>query len=108
MKEYRPLPDYLTIEPSDIEGLGLFATEDLEYPLHIGLSHFQYKDELKREPYIAFCNHSTNPNVEIIWDEDLQEAICRTIKNIKAGEELVAHYGNTVCGSYYKEFTNGE
>ena len=26
---YRPLPDYLTIQPSKIEGLGLFAIKDI-------------------------------------------------------------------------------
>ena len=29
MKTYKPLPDNLTIKPSSIHGLGLFATEDI-------------------------------------------------------------------------------
>ena len=28
--KYRPLPDYLTIKKSDIEGLGVFATKEID------------------------------------------------------------------------------
>ena len=36
---YRPLPDGVTIKRSPIEGLGLYATEDIPENTFIGLTH---------------------------------------------------------------------
>ena len=36
---YRPLPEYLTIQPSKIEGLGLFTLKDLEPYESLGMTH---------------------------------------------------------------------
>ncbi len=36
---YRPLPDYLSIGPSDIEGAGIFATENIPKGIIIGITH---------------------------------------------------------------------
>ena len=33
---YNPLPDYITIKESSINGLGLFATEDISANIVIG------------------------------------------------------------------------
>ena len=36
---YKPLPNCLTIKKSPIEGLGLYATQDIKTNLFIGLTH---------------------------------------------------------------------
>ena len=38
---YRPLPKCLTIRDSNIDGLGLFATEDIPGAVYLGETHFK-------------------------------------------------------------------
>ena len=40
---YRPLPWYLTIKDSGIDGLGLFASEDIAAGTYAGETHFKIK-----------------------------------------------------------------
>ena len=61
--EYRPLPDYLTIRESSIEGLGIFATKPIEQGTHIGMTHLSpYSGDLVRTPLGGFGNHSDTPS----------------------------------------------
>ena len=63
---YRPLPDFLTIKKSPIEGLGLYATKDITTNIFIGLTHIRDKDfenSYIRTPLGGFYNHSSSPNV---------------------------------------------
>ncbi len=63
---YRPLPDGLTIKNSQIEGLGLFATVDIEKNTFIGVTHIrdeQFENKYIRTPLGGFYNHSNNPTV---------------------------------------------
>ena len=39
---YRPLPSYLMLQPSKIEGLGLFTLEDLEKNEVLGVTPVSY------------------------------------------------------------------
>jgi SET domain-containing protein len=90
---YRPLPPYLTIGKSEIEGNGLFATDDIGAIHTIGITHVRddrFEDGYIRTPLGGFFNHSETPNCEVIIDEDT--IWLRTIKEIKAGEELTATY----------------
>ena len=41
---YRPLPEFLTIKQSPIEGLGLYATKDIGANCFIGLTHIRDGD----------------------------------------------------------------
>jgi len=41
---YKPLPDFLTIKKSPIEGLGLYATKNIKANCFIGLTHIQDND----------------------------------------------------------------
>ena len=36
-KEWRPLPDFITIKESKIEGLGIFATKDIKEGSDLGI-----------------------------------------------------------------------
>ena len=90
---YRPLPDYLTIQPSKVEGLGLFTLKDLEPYESLGMTHahwFGEDNNLLRTPLGGFINHSETPNCELF---DLgRHYVARTTKHIKRGEELTLKY----------------
>ena len=90
---YMPLPTYLTIKKSNIEGLGMFATEDIKKDFFIGITHIKndnYADGLIRTPLGGFFNHSSTPNCKIISDDKHYYLI--TIEDIKKGDEITAFY----------------
>ena len=63
---YKPLPKGLTIKKSQIEGLGLFATENINKNSFIGVTHIrdeQFENKYIRTPLGGFYNHSNEPNV---------------------------------------------
>ena len=71
---YRPLPKQLTIKNSPIEGLGLYAVEDIKKNLFIGLTHIrdeQFENKYIRTPLGGFYNHSNEPNVMIMVSDVL-------------------------------------
>ena len=43
---YKPLPESLTIKQSGINGLGLFADQDIKRATNLGMSHLKIKDTL--------------------------------------------------------------
>lgn len=90
---YRPLPNYLTIKPSEIEGLGLFTTDDIDNKHVLGITHVydvRFQDSFIRTPLGGFFNHSETPNCEIIRDGEFLKL--KAIRDIKAGEEITARY----------------
>ena len=63
---YKPLPKQLTIKKSPIEGLGLYATEDIKKNSYLGVTHVrdeQFENKYIRTPIGGFYNHSNEPNV---------------------------------------------
>jgi SET domain-containing protein len=88
---YRPLPANLTIKNSGIEGLGLFATDDIPEDEHLGTTHIDSIPlGLLRTPLGGFINHSETPNCVLqIISESWQ---LYTIKNIKKNDELTLKY----------------
>ena len=93
---YRPIPDYLTIKESDIEGLGLFTNEVIVDEITIGMTHVYRnwppieESELIRTPLGGFINHSDDPNCELL--DLVGEKHLKTIRDIQAGEELTVKY----------------
>jgi len=90
--KYRPLPDYLTIQPSKIEGLGLFAIKDIPAYEVIGMTHAKWygePDNLLRTPLGGFINHSDRPNCEI---QGRMTRHLYTLQDIEAGTELTVKY----------------
>ena len=66
---YKPLPNYLTIRVSGIEGLGLFATEKIEQGTNFGVCHIpneDYENGYIRTPLGGFINHSDIPNCTLV------------------------------------------
>ena len=63
---YKPLPKQLTINKSPIEGLGLYAAEEIRKNSFIGITHVrdeQFENKYIRTPIGGFYNHSNDPNV---------------------------------------------
>jgi SET domain-containing protein len=90
---YRPLPSYLTIKSSEIEGLGLFTTDDIDNKHVLGITHvydIRFPDSFIRTPLGGFFNHSETPNCEVIRDGEYLKL--KAIRDIKAGEEITARY----------------
>jgi SET domain-containing protein len=91
---YRPLPNSITIKESTIQGLGLFATEDIPANILIGKIHVPSEKEENgyfRTPLGGFGNHSDDPNCSKILMEDGSWWIS-TNQNIMAGEEICWTY----------------
>lgn len=87
---YRPLPKCVTIAPSNIEGLGLHATERIPKGMCLGISHYQLLKLIIRTPLGGFVNHSDLPNVE--FRKGFFRWKLYTLKCIEPGEELLATY----------------
>ena len=71
---YRPLPKQLTIKNSPIEGLGLFATQDIKANSFLGITHIrdeQFENKYIRTPLGGFYNHSNNPSVMRMVSDEL-------------------------------------
>ena len=76
---YRPLPDFVTIKKSPIEGLGLYATKNIKINSFIGLTHIQdnnFENGYIRTPLGGFYNHSNNPNVRRVVSDILPKLKC--------------------------------
>ena len=92
-KHFRPLKPFLTILPSSIEGLGLFATEDIPVGEAIGVTHVEderFKDGYIRTATGAFINHSDTPNVSLVNNGDMKYG--KALRHIKKGEEITTRY----------------
>jgi hypothetical protein len=93
---YKPLPDYLSIGPSDIHGAGIIAKEDIPKEIEIGISHVydpEFQHDYIRTPLGGFINHSEEPNCELIdKDDDYHYKTIKTARRINEGEELTLKY----------------
>ena len=94
---YNPLPEYLTIGPSDIHGAGILAKEDIPGEVVIGISHVydpNFQHDYIRTPLGGFINHSETPNCELIENDDNPEYMSlKTLHKIEQGKELTLQYG---------------
>jgi len=90
---YRPLPSYLTVKQSPVEGLGLFSTEPIEHTTILGISHVadrHFDNGYIRTPLGGFINHNTTPNCKTF--EEGRFLYILTLTNIGEGEELTLKY----------------
>ena len=91
---YKPLPDYITIKESPINGLGLFATERITKGTLIGIIHHpdpHAENSFIRTPLGGFGNHSDTPNCFKLLMEGKTWWIGAD-KDIEVGEELTWKY----------------
>ncbi len=99
--EWKPLPDFLKIAKSKIDGLGLFTLKNLKKGMDLGISHVyndKFQDGYIRLSLGAFINHHEMPNCKAIFcEEDSKIGVIKhiriiTIDAIKEGEELTIKY----------------
>ena len=93
MSRYKPLPEYLTIKESIIDGLGLFTKINIDKGFNFGVTHVRddrFEDGYIRTPLGGFFNHSEEPNCRVVVEGLFIKL--ETIKEIKAGEEITAEY----------------
>lgn len=94
---YRPLPDGITVGPSNIEGTGLLTTKSIKADVVLGIVHIANKNfphGYIRTALGAFYNHSDNPNCITkngYWHQ-IPVKYLVTLRDIEAGEELTAKY----------------
>ena len=91
---YKPLPDYLIIKDSPIDGQGIFTTEKIKAQTIIGITHHtneRSEDGWIRTPLGGFGNHSDDPNCNKILMEDGSWWIGAS-RDIEPGEELTWSY----------------
>jgi SET domain-containing protein len=98
---WRPLPEFLTIKESKIEGLGVFATRDLPKGFDLGISHIfdkRFPDGYIRLPLGGFINHHEIPNCKAIVSEEdqqmgkLSHIRIQALAPITKGEEITISY----------------
>lgn len=94
-KYYKPLPKCVTIKNSTIEGLGLFATEEIEAGTRIGRTHIKTDDESFEDGWIrlplgGFFNHSETPNCKVSFEGIY--IFLDTIEKLNPGDEITAKY----------------
>ena len=90
---YRPLPLYLTIKPSSVEGLGLFTTEPVKKSTNLGISHVFdkfWENGYIRTPLGGFINHSSTPNCRT--SKEGRYLYIYTITDIEEDIELTLTY----------------
>tara|TARA_R110002020_G_scaffold361462_1_gene574012 strand:- start:265 stop:534 length:270 start_codon:yes stop_codon:yes gene_type:complete len=80
------------LQPSKIEGLGLFTLEDLEKNEVLGVTHISDAEttQLFRTPLGGFINHSEKPNCKLY--EIGRFKYLRTMYQIPMGTELTLKY----------------
>ena len=92
---YKPLPDYITIKESPINGLGLFATEKIKAHSLIGVTHHPRKESEDghiRTPLGGFGNHSDDPNCFKLLMREGGDWWIGAKQDIEPGEELTWQY----------------
>ena len=90
---YKPLPEYLTIKNSEIEGLGLFATQNIDSNFRVGITHIEdvrFENGYIRTPLGGFFNHSETPNCKVVYEGEY--IFLETIKEVKSGDEITVTY----------------
>ena len=94
---YKPLPNCTTIKESKIEGLGIFATEDIEARYDFGAGWIKVPMIIGfiRTPVGGFINHAKQPNciiTELINWDDYKVYNLISLRKIKKGQELTVYY----------------
>ena len=95
---YKPLPESLTIKTSKVNGLGLFADQDIKQTTNLGVTHIKRDEQIIRTPLGGFINHSNTPNcAKVELHANGTEPFRKkwnlvALQDIKKGEELTLRY----------------
>ena len=94
---YNPLPDEVTLDNSDINGIGVFALQNIEEGVDLGSTHIKVPmiAGYIRTPLGGFLNHAEEPNCYLAlsqdWD-DYRVYNLITMCEIEQDEELTLNY----------------
>ena len=95
---YKPLPESVTIKTSNVNGLGLFADQDIKQTTNLGVTHLKVDDKIIRTPLGGFINHSNAPNcAKVELHANGHEPFRKkwnlvALQDIKKGEEITLRY----------------
>ena len=100
---YKPLTESLTIKQSNINGLGLFADQEIKQGTNLGMSHLKLGNKIFRTPLGGFIYHANDGNcvkAELLFTNeddpklkfDYKKWNLITTRDIKEGEELTVRY----------------
>ena len=93
---YQPLPSCLTIKPSPIHGLGLFANQQIPAGHDLGIAHIEMVEWMSfpqnhcRTPLGGFYNHSPNPNCQLVSNGNTKRLV--TTQEIEIDQEITCTY----------------
>ena len=95
---YKPLPESVTIKQSGINGLGLFAEQEIKQGTNLGTTHLKVDDKIIRTLLGGFINHANEPNcAKVELHANGHEPFRKkwnliTLQDIKKGEEITLRY----------------
>ena len=93
LRQFKPIPKFLTIKKSAIHGLGLFAIQEINAGVELGISHVKDDRFLHgyiRTPLGGFFNHSITPNCEAVYKNDFIKI--KTLSIVSSGDEITVDY----------------
>ena len=93
LRQFKPIPSYLTIKKSAIHGLGLFAIQEIKAGVELGISHVKDNRFLHgyiRTPLGGFFNHSSEPNCEAVYENDFIKI--KTLSIVNSDDEITVDY----------------
>ena len=93
LRQFKPIPSYLTIKKSAIHGLGLFANQKIKAGVELGISHVKDNRFLHgyiRTPLGGFFNHNSEPNCEAVYENDFIKI--KTLSIVNCGDEITVDY----------------
>ena len=94
---YKPLPDEVTVGESEIDGLGVFATQNIEEAVDLGSTHIKVPmiAGYIRTPLGGFINHSEEPNCYLVLSQDWDDYRVYNVMThceIQEGDEITLNY----------------
>lgn len=93
LRQFKPIPSYLTIKKSAIHGLGLFAIQEIKAGVELGITHVKDNRFLHgyiRTPLGGFFNHSSEPNCEAVYENDFIKI--KTLSIVNSDDEITVDY----------------
>lgn len=88
-------PKNLTIESSNIEGLGLFAAENIDANTNLGIGWIKnnkFENSWLRTSIGGFVNHSDSPNCTLLLDKSGSFLSLITINDIAMFEKITSNF----------------
>ena len=94
---FKPLPDEVTVGESEIDGLGVFATQNIEEAVDLGSTHIKVPmiAGYIRTPLGGFINHSEEPNCYLVLSQDWDDYRVYNVMplcEIQEGDEITLNY----------------